>query len=185
MASGTGYLYVRNWDQFQHYKKRNPPWIKLYVDLLHDDDYLALDPADRCLLQTVWMLSARHGNGRVRADQRALMAASNLSHGQRSRNLERLIQAGFLELRASKALAPRYHQSTEDSGVPPLSSVQRQRRASTSASTQHLSSSENGAQPHAGDDPEDKPLTKAEARRALAAIKAKALHPLDPDDEEL
>lgn len=25
---------VRNWEQFQHYKDRNPPWIKLHFALL-------------------------------------------------------------------------------------------------------------------------------------------------------
>ena len=34
------HLRVRNWERYQHYKERNPPWIKLYVELL-DEECLA------------------------------------------------------------------------------------------------------------------------------------------------
>ena len=30
---------VKNWSKFQHYKNRNPPWIRLHVEIL--DDYKA------------------------------------------------------------------------------------------------------------------------------------------------
>ena len=29
-----------NWDKFQHYKDRDPVWIKLHPELLDNDDYL-------------------------------------------------------------------------------------------------------------------------------------------------
>jgi hypothetical protein len=27
---------IKNWAQFQHFKDRKPPWVKLYRDLLDD-----------------------------------------------------------------------------------------------------------------------------------------------------
>ena len=30
---------VKNWDEFQHYKDRNPPWIKLHNHLLDDYEF--------------------------------------------------------------------------------------------------------------------------------------------------
>src|SRR5690606_19747530 len=39
MANVAGYLTVKNFERFQHYKDRNPPWIKLYNDLLDDYEF--------------------------------------------------------------------------------------------------------------------------------------------------
>ena len=33
------YIEICEWDRFQHYKKRNPPWVKLYSKLLDDDEF--------------------------------------------------------------------------------------------------------------------------------------------------
>jgi hypothetical protein len=100
-VSEHGYIYVKNWDRFQHYKNRRPAWIKLYLDLFNDDEYLDLTPSDRCLLQACWMGAAEYGNGRCRADLSTLRARSKSHKG----SLKRLSDAGFIEIRASKALA--------------------------------------------------------------------------------
>ena len=34
---------IKNWEKFQHYRNRRPPWIRLYRDLLDDPDFEALD----------------------------------------------------------------------------------------------------------------------------------------------
>ncbi len=97
----SGYIYVKNWERFQHYKNRRPAWIKLHLDLQNNQEYLALSPSDRLLLQQVWMSCAEFGNGRVRADQRAIKARARLQQG----SLGSIVRAGFIEVRASKALA--------------------------------------------------------------------------------
>ena len=33
---------VTNWDQYQHYKDRDPTWIKLYARLLDDYEFATL-----------------------------------------------------------------------------------------------------------------------------------------------
>lgn len=134
--SDDGYIYVKNWDRFQHYRNRRPPWIKLYVELLNDDEYLSLSPSDRCLLQACWMAAAEYGNGRARADQSTLRARAKVPKG----NLESLVQAGFVEVRASKPLAPEREKEKEAEKEPLDLSRNRSSRAQSTAST-------NGTQP--------------------------------------
>jgi hypothetical protein len=55
-------LSVKNWDEFQHYKDRNPPWIKLHNTLLEDYDFESLQDASKGHLLCIWMLASRTGN---------------------------------------------------------------------------------------------------------------------------
>jgi hypothetical protein len=41
-VSNMVYFEVRNFQEFQHYSKRNPPWIRLYYRLLHDREFFRL-----------------------------------------------------------------------------------------------------------------------------------------------
>lgn len=58
----TGYIMVENWDKLQHYKDRNPPWIKLYCSLLNDYEYCRLPDESKLLLMTLYMLASRYDN---------------------------------------------------------------------------------------------------------------------------
>lgn len=98
-----GWIIVNNWDRFQHYgDRRQPPWIKLYLALLHDDGFQTLSSSDRSALVQLWMLYAMTGR-RVRDDTSKLSRAT----GQRftKATLERLNHAGFITISASKPLA--------------------------------------------------------------------------------
>lgn len=120
----TGWIYVTNWNAdkngrggLQHYHDRAPSWIKLHLKLLGNDAWLELSAEDRVLLITIWMLTGRYGNGRVKADQRWLMEQAKLSYGPRSRNLERLNHAGFITIKSRRGLEPVYPlRTTEKEG---------------------------------------------------------------------
>lgn len=56
------YICVRNWYSFQHYKDRNPPWIKLYNELLDDYEFDSLSDAAKGHLICIWMLASRLDN---------------------------------------------------------------------------------------------------------------------------
>jgi hypothetical protein len=56
------FFQVRNWPKFQHYSKRNPPWIKLYTSLLDDFEFLALSESSRLLAMNILMLAAKTDN---------------------------------------------------------------------------------------------------------------------------
>lgn len=49
---------VKNWERFQHYKNRRPPWIKLYRDLLDDPHWHALSGDASKLLSMCWLIAS-------------------------------------------------------------------------------------------------------------------------------
>lgn len=49
---------IKNWEQFQHFKDRLPPWIKVYRSLLDDPDWHALDGEDAKVLVMLWLVAS-------------------------------------------------------------------------------------------------------------------------------
>lgn len=49
---------VKNWRQFQHYKDRDPKWIKLYRSWLDDAEFHRLPVASRALAPMLWLLAS-------------------------------------------------------------------------------------------------------------------------------
>lgn len=56
------FLRIKEWDKFQHYKDRNPPWIKLHRELLTSRTWVELDDAGRVLAIACMVLAAETGN---------------------------------------------------------------------------------------------------------------------------
>jgi hypothetical protein len=50
--------HVKNWNTFQHYKERSPPWIKLHRTLLDDKEFHDLPGEDARFLVLVWLLAS-------------------------------------------------------------------------------------------------------------------------------
>lgn len=105
------YISVRGWRRFQHYRDRIPPWVKMYTELLDDDDFRALTFAQRGLLADIWKAYAKS-----RCTLRGDTAALTRRFGQRvlSSHMEALIHAGFIELVASKTLAEGYQDASPE-----------------------------------------------------------------------
>ena len=55
---------IKNWEKFQHFKDRRPPWVKLYRDLLDDIEWHELDPVCAKVLVMLWLI-ASEDEGRV------------------------------------------------------------------------------------------------------------------------
>jgi hypothetical protein len=53
---------VKNFQRFQHYKDRSPPWIKLYNELLDDYEFGRLPDASKMHLIAIWLLASRSDN---------------------------------------------------------------------------------------------------------------------------
>lgn len=51
---------IKNWHQFQHFKDRKPPWIKLYRDLLDDVHWHDLDPKVAKHLVMIWLIASEY-----------------------------------------------------------------------------------------------------------------------------
>lgn len=87
------FMKVRNWEKYQHYKKRNPPWIKLHFSMLSSQDWVALDDASR-VLAVACMLIASRNEGCVPGDPAYIRRVAYL---KRTPNFKPLIDCGFLE----------------------------------------------------------------------------------------
>jgi len=61
------WLEVKNWQKYQHYKDRRPPWIKLHVSVLNDSKFSMLSCASKGLLMQLWIL-ASESDGKVPYD---------------------------------------------------------------------------------------------------------------------
>lgn len=56
------YLRVKNHADYQHYDplKRRPPWIKLYNDILgNDDDFMLLSEQEQWQLVRIWLIASK------------------------------------------------------------------------------------------------------------------------------
>jgi hypothetical protein len=100
-------LKVKNWEQFQHYRDRNPPWIKLHFALLASEDWVTLDDASK-LLAVVCMLIASRNNGMVPNNPAYLKRVAYLD---RVPKLKPLIDCGFLEIPQAAASVAQAHDS--------------------------------------------------------------------------
>ena len=49
---------VKDWNKFQHFKDRKPPWIKLYRDILDDKDWHRLDAKAAKALVMLWLIAS-------------------------------------------------------------------------------------------------------------------------------
>lgn len=86
------YLRVKNWESFQHYKDRSPPWIKLHRDLLRDYHFLCLQDASKMQLMLIWLLASQLDN-KIPADPEYIKAQIGIKG---ELNLKELIDNGFL-----------------------------------------------------------------------------------------
>lgn len=49
---------IKDWSKFQHFKDRNPPWVKLYRDILDDPDWHELDGESAKILTMLWLIAS-------------------------------------------------------------------------------------------------------------------------------
>jgi hypothetical protein len=89
-------LTIRNWAKFQHYKDRNPPWVKLHVGLLDDFDFQCLPIASKALAPMLWLLASRSEDATIPADPAHLAFMLRWSSDDVRSGLSALIDKGFL-----------------------------------------------------------------------------------------
>ncbi len=88
------YLCIKEWDRYQHYKDRNPPWIKLHRELLTSNTWVSMDDASRVLAIAIMLLAAATGN-RIPADVGYLQRVAYLN---RKPDWSKLVSVGFIEI---------------------------------------------------------------------------------------
>ena len=103
-------LRPKNWQSFQHYKDRAPPWIRLHKALLDDFDFQCLHVASRALAPMLWLLASESSDpktGIFDANPRKMAFRLRMSERDFIEALKPLIESGFfsVEQDASDALA--------------------------------------------------------------------------------
>jgi hypothetical protein len=90
----TEFYRIKNFDKFQHYKDRSPPWIKLHAELLSSRTWVSLDDAGRVLAVASMVLASRTDN-KIPADPGYLRRVAYLNGPV---DLAPLLKIGFIEL---------------------------------------------------------------------------------------
>jgi hypothetical protein len=93
MADKVEYYMINNWDKYQHYKKRNPTWIKLYVSILNDMEFRKLRDQSKLILVHLYLLAAVNNN---RLDLTPALLARTCGIRVRHENIAELKESGFL-----------------------------------------------------------------------------------------
>jgi hypothetical protein len=97
----------KNWRDFQHYKDRSPPWIRLHRRLLDDKDFQRLPVASRALAPMLWLLASESVEGWIDADPDELAFRLRTTEKDITLALRPLLEKGFFspEQDASAVLA--------------------------------------------------------------------------------
>jgi hypothetical protein len=90
------HLAIRNWDRFQHYKERRPPWVKFHVDWLDDYELAELSPATRLLACQLLLVAAKQDN-RIPNDPLWLAKRLTMTRLQVDKGLAELLAIRFVE----------------------------------------------------------------------------------------
>lgn len=87
---------VKRWADFQHYKNRCPPWIKLQKSILDDFDFSCLPIASKALAPLIWLLASESLDGKVCIDHEFLAFRLRFTVKDIKDGLTPLIEKGFL-----------------------------------------------------------------------------------------
>lgn len=98
----------KNWSEFQHYKDRSPPWIKLHRGLLDNYEFHCLPDASRALAPMLWLLASDYTDGKITLSTAALAFRFRLTEPSFREALKPLVDAGFFTC-DSASLADRKH----------------------------------------------------------------------------
>lgn len=87
------FLSIKNFEKYQHFKKANPPWVKLYRSLLTDREFIRLPTSCKYLYIGLITL-ASEGCNRVPNDIHFISHRLAMNHSEI--DLKPLYKAGFL-----------------------------------------------------------------------------------------
>ncbi len=92
------YLKAKNWDKFQHFKDRRPPWIKLYRDILDDYNYHCLPMESKAIAPLLWLMASEsETSGTIHGDIKVISFRLRMSESDTLKAVMPLISGGFFE----------------------------------------------------------------------------------------
>ncbi|CAB4121769.1 hypothetical protein UFOVP17_5 [uncultured Caudovirales phage] len=106
-------LIPKNWEKFQHYKHRSPPWIKLHRDILDDYDWWSLPIASRAIAPCLWLLASCEEDGIFDASPEKLAFRFRMTEKDIQLAVKPLIDKGYF-VYADELLAPCYQDAMSE-----------------------------------------------------------------------
>jgi hypothetical protein len=91
-------LVPNRWNEFQHYKDRSPPWIRLHRKLLDDREFQRLPLASRALAPMLWLLASESKDGSFNGSVEELVFRLRQKESEIEAGLKPLIEKGFFVL---------------------------------------------------------------------------------------
>ena len=88
-------LIPKNWDNFQHYKHRSPPWIKLHKNLLDDMQFQRLPVASKALAPMLWLLASESNDGVIHRSAEEIAFRLRMTEKEVLSAIKPLIDNGF------------------------------------------------------------------------------------------
>src|SRR6267142_168233 len=95
----TATISVTNWDDFQHYRDRDPPWIKLYRDILTSEPWLFGSDCSRLVQIAIILLAARFKNS-IPADPALIRKATAIDYAPEEVQvaIDKLVTLKFIKI---------------------------------------------------------------------------------------
>lgn len=103
---------IPNWDKFQHYNKRRPPWIKLYRDLLDKPEWFQLTGDQVKTLVNLWLIASENDRGYL-PDSDVLAFRLRCDSATIENHCNALVSLGFMDV-DSDTLAGCYQHATPE-----------------------------------------------------------------------
>jgi hypothetical protein len=88
-------LIPNNWHDFQHYKHRNPPWIKFHKKLLDNMTFQRLPVASRAIAPMLWLLASESENGLIEKSTEEIAFRLRMAEKDVLTAIKPLIDNGF------------------------------------------------------------------------------------------
>lgn len=92
---------IVDWSEKQHYKDRNPPWIKLHRKILTSYKYSRLSIASKALAPLLWVLASESDDiksGIITSDVNELSFKVHIDKDTIEKSVNELIENGFIEV---------------------------------------------------------------------------------------
>ena len=89
-------LRIKNWTEFQHYKDRAPPWVKLHHSLLDNFEFHSLPVASKALAPMLWLLASENLDGSISDDLTEVAFRLRTSISDVQIALKPLLDKGFV-----------------------------------------------------------------------------------------
>ena len=126
---------IKNWSQFQHFKDRRPPWIKLYRDILDDIEWHNLDAQASKVLVMCWLI-ASESDGRL-PDIKTLAFRLRMSEKNTSESIIKL--SHWLEHDDINVISQRYQDDSPETETE--TETKREKKATSVACPEGLDNS--------------------------------------------